>query len=51
MAVIKNITWERGSNFILSLIFSLFGRISSGEEGKATEIMGHKIKILKKWGR
>ena len=36
---------ERGSNFICPFIFSLFGRISSGEEGKATEIMGNKIKI------
>ena len=38
---------ERGSNFIFPLIFRLLGRISSGEEVKATEIMGEKIKIKK----
>ena len=44
----KIITWkkrERGSNFILPLILRLLGRISSGEEGKGTEIFRKKIKI------
>ena len=47
MALGKNITCnrERGSNNILPVILRLLGRISSGEEGKATEILGKKIKI------
>ena len=39
---------QRGSNIIFPLILRLLGRISSGKEGKETEILGKKIKILKK---
>ena len=40
---------ERGfSNIIFPVILRLLARISSGEEGKGTEIMGKKIEI-KKW--
>ena len=35
--------WE--SNIIFPLILRLLGRISIGEEGKETEILGKKIKI------
>ena len=34
-----------GSNIICSIIFRLYGRLSSGEEGNGTEILGKKIKI------
>ena len=44
--VIKRV---RVSNIIFPLILRLLGRISNGEEGKETEILGKKIKI-KKWG-
>ena len=52
MAVEKNLTWKKvsGRNFIFPLIFRLLGRISSGKEGKTTEIMGKKIKIKKQIG-
>ena len=36
---------EMGSNIIFPIILGLLGRISSGEEGKLTEILGNKIKI------
>ena len=36
-----------GSNITCSIILRLFGRLSIGEEGKGTEIMGKKIKFLK----
>jgi len=38
---------EMGSNIIFPIILRLFGRISSGEEGKGMEMLGKKIKILK----
>ena len=37
---------EKGRNIILPIVFKLLGRISSGEEGKRTEMLGKKIKIL-----
>ena len=33
----------RGRNFISSIIFRLWGRLSSGEERKGTKILGKKI--------
>ena len=36
---------ERVSNIIFPIILRLLGKISSGEEGKGTEITGKKIKI------
>ena len=36
---------EKRENIVFSIILSLLGRISSGEEGKRTEILGKKIKI------
>ena len=45
MAVGKNITWkkrERGSNITFSIIFGLFGRISSGEKGREQKFRGRK---------
>ena len=50
MAVRKNITWEQVSNIIFPKILKLFGRISSGEKGKGTEISGKKIKIKNEMG-
>ena len=51
IAVGKNITWKkRGSNIIFPFIIRLLGRISSGEEGKGTEILGIKKLNLKKGG-
>ena len=38
----------RGSNIICSIMFRLNGRLSSGEEGNGTEILGKKIKFFKK---
>ena len=38
----------RGSNIFCSVIIRLQGRLSSGEEGKGTEILGKKIKFFKK---
>ena len=40
----------RGSNIICSIILRLYGRLSSGKEGKGTEILGKKIFFLKKMG-
>ena len=40
----------RGSNIIFSIILRLQGRLSSGEEGKGTEILGKKINFLKNDG-
>ena len=37
---------EKGRNIIFPIVFRLLGRISSGEEGKETEMFGKKIKIL-----
>ena len=48
MAVGKNITCkkkDRGSNIIFPIIFRLFGRVSSGNKGKGTEILRKKAKI------
>ena len=47
MAVEKNNMEKRarGSNIIFPVILRLLGRISSGEEGKGTEILGMKIEI------
>ena len=45
----KNITWKkrvRGSNIICFIILRLHGRLSSGEEGKGTEILVKKIKFF-----
>ena len=53
MAVGKNIAWkkrERGSNITFSIIFGLFGRISSWEKRKGTEISGKKIFLKKNRG-
>ena len=38
---------ESGSNIIFPIILRLLGRISSGEEGMGTDMLGKKIKILK----
>ena len=38
---------EYGHNIIFPIILRLLGRISSGEEGKVTEILGKIIKIKK----
>ena len=40
----------RGNNIICSIILRLQGRLSTGEEGKGTEILGTKIKFLKNEG-
>ena len=40
----------KGRNIIFPIIFRLLGRESSGENEKGTEMLGKKIKILKKWG-
>jgi len=37
---------ERGSNIIFPIILRLLGRISSGEDGKKTGILGKKINII-----
>ena len=56
MVVVKNITWkkrERGSNIIFPIILRLLGGISSGEEGKETEILWEKSRFKNNlgWGR
>ena len=42
--------WVRGSNIICSIILRLSGRLSSGKEGKGTEIFGKRIKFIKNGG-
>ena len=53
MVVGKKLKWTGKANHIFLIILRLLRRISSGEEGKGTEILGKKIKIFKKlgWGR
>ena len=49
----KYITWkkrERGDNIIFPIILRVLGRISSGEEGKWTEILKRKKKKKKREG-
>ena len=46
MAVEKNKTWLKGKAiFFSSIIFRLLGRITIGEKGNGTDILGKKIKI------
>ena len=40
----------RGSNIICYIILRLQGSLSCGEEGKGTEVLGKKIKILRNGG-
>ena len=47
-AMRKNKTYERGKQYNLLYNIDAIGRISSGEKGKGTEILGKKIKIKKK---
>ena len=44
---------KKGSKIIFPIKLRLLGRISSGEDGKGTAILGKKIKIFEKlgWGR
>ena len=46
MALGENITLKERSNIIFPIILRLLGRISSGEKGKGTDILGKKIRIL-----
>ena len=50
MAVVKNIMLKKGNmktekQYYLPLILRLFGRLSSGEEGKGTEFLGRKSRL------